>query len=481
MKTHLASDAFFLFILSAFHDGNQYLPKYFSSAVFNYESKFAVAKKSPVMYIRNNLFKFQNEISRWSPAIVLTAAYLVVSVLWILWSDTLVTQVARNNNDLLEQLQNKKGVAFVMLSGLLLFLVSHCLHNRLRKIDKQKCSLEQKIDALNIASRGGMIDYNIETRTAQINNKMKFFFPSLTENIPDFLLLFLERIHHDDRVRVRREYDQAILSMQDVWTTEFKVLGSDDRYYTMISSLFVIRNEYGQIYRLIGEMQDISQLRNLQAEYYNQQLKHKQRLASTVIKAEENERNRWAQELHDNISQILTVINLYLSNTKVTLDHNVVMIHEAKKMVNEVQQEIRLLSATMKPPVFSLMTLEQSIEQLFSNINRIKKINFSFTTQELDDAKLNDEQKLMIYRVVQEQLNNILKYADASHVTIDLYSKKEMLYIEMTDDGRGFDSNNVKTGLGLRNIQSRLLIYNGQMNLNSSPGKGCTLTAAFHL
>ena len=433
------------------------------------------------MYIRNNLFKFQNEISRWSPAIILTAAYLVLSVLWILWSDTLVTQIAQNNNDLLEQLQNKKGVAFVMLSGFLLFLVSHCLHIRLRKIDKQRCSLEQKIDALNMASRGGMIDYNIETRTAQINNKMKFFFPSLTENVPDFLLLFLERIHKNDRSRVRSEFDAAIKSMQDVWTTEYQVLGCDSKYYTVISSVFLIRNDQGRIDRIIGEIQDISQLRNLQAEYYSQQLKHKQRLASTIVKAEENERNRWAQELHDNISQILTVINLYLSNTKVKLDNNVVMIDEAKKMVNEVQQEIRLLSATMKPPVFSLMTLEQSIERLFSNINRIKKINFSFTTNELDDTKLNDEQKLMIYRVVQEQLNNILKYAEASNVMINLYSKQEMVHIEMTDDGHGFESTNVKTGLGLRNIQSRLLIYNGQMNLESAPGKGCTLTAAFHL
>lgn len=434
-----------------------------------------------MLYIRNNLFKFQNAISCCSPAIILTGAYLLISIIWILWSDTVVTQIAHNNNVLLEQLQNKKGLAFVILSGGLLFLVSHYMHSRLQRADKQKHSLEQKIDALNIASRGGMIDYNVETKTAQINEKMKFFYPSLVDNITDFLLLFLERIHKDDRARVRSEYDAAITSMQDVWTTEYKVLGTDNKYYTVISSVFLIRSEYGKIHRLIGEIQDISQLRNLQAEYYNQQLKHKQRLASTIIKAEENERNRWAQELHDNISQILTVINLYLSNTNVQLDNNVVMIGEAKKMVAEVQQEIRLLSATMKPPVFSLMTLEQSIDHLFSNINRIKKINFSFSTTELDDTKLNDEQKLMIYRVVQEQLNNIIKYAEATHVTVNLYSENDIVYIEIKDDGRGFDSTKLKTGLGLRNIQSRLLIYNGQMKLDSSPGKGCTLIASFHM
>lgn len=433
------------------------------------------------MYIRNNLFKLQHELSRCSPAIILTAAYLLLSIIWVVWSDTIVAQIASNNNQLLAQLQNKKGLAFVLVSGILLFLVSHYLLLRIRKVDKQKCSLEQKIDALNIASRGGMIDYNIETKTAQINNKMRFFFPSLSDNVPDFLSQFLERIHKDERMRVRSEYDAAILSLQDVWTTEYKVLGTDNKYYTVISSVFLIRNEAGKIHRLIGEIQDVSQLRNLQAEYYNQQLKHKQRLASTIIKAEENERNRWAQELHDNISQILTVINLYLSNTKLKLDNNILMIGEAKKMVTEVQQEIRLLSATMKPPAFSLMTLEQSIERLFSNISRIKKISFNFTASELDDTKLNDEQKLMIYRVVQEQLNNIIKYAEATHVSINIYSVNDTVHIELHDDGLGFDNSKLKNGLGFRNIQSRLLIYNGHMKLESAPGKGCTLSASFHL
>ena len=390
-------------------------------------------------------------------------------------------QIANNNNHLLEQLQNQKGLAFVMLSGLLFFLVSHRLYNRLRKSDKQKCSLEQKIDALNVAIRGGMIDYDIELEKAEINDKMKFFFPGKRNTVPEFLLLFLERIHKDDRERVRNEYDAAVLSARDVWTTEYKILGSDNNYYTVMSSLFLIRNKQGIIHRLIGEIQDISQLRNLQAEHYMQRLKHKQMLASTIIKAQENERNRWAQELHDNISQILTVINLYLSNTKVKIDNNVTMINEARKMVNEVQQEIRLLSATMKPPAFSLMTLEQSLDRLISNINRIKKLSFRFTAAGLDETRLNDEQKLMIYRVVQEQLNNIIKYAEATCVTINLYSEDDLVHIELNDDGKGFDNSKLKTGLGFRNIQSRLLIYNGHMKLESAPGKGCTLAATFHI
>ncbi|QNA46341.1 PAS domain-containing sensor histidine kinase [Lacibacter sediminis] len=434
------------------------------------------------MYSHPNLMKLQADVSRCSPAVFITGIYLTLSTIWIFWSDALVEKLAHNNSTLLVNLQNQKGIAFVLLSSILLFVISHSLYNRLRNSNKSKTTLEQKFEALNVAARGGMIDYDTETKTATINEKMSFFMPSGTHKIENFFQTFMERIHIADHARVRSEYEMANETGQNVWTTEYRLLGTDGIYYSVLSSLFLIRDpETNKTHRLIGEIQDITQLRNLQAEYYNQQLKHKQRLASTIIKAQENERNRWAQELHDNISQILTVINLYLGNTNVKIDRNITMINEAKKMVNEVQQEIRFLSAAMKPPVFSLMTLEQSLDKLIADITRVKKIGFSLTASELDETKLNDEQKLMIYRVVQEQLNNILKYAEANHIDISLHSENELVHIQLTDDGKGFDSIKIKTGLGFRNIQSRLLVYNGDMKLESSPGKGCRLSVTFHI
>ena len=231
--------------------------------------------------------------------------------------------------------------------------------------------------------------------------------------------------------------------------------------------------------RLIGEIQDITQLRNLQADYFNQRLKHKQHLASTIIKAQENERNRWAEELHDNVSQLLTVVNLYLSNTVVTKEKNISMISQAKQIVSEAQQEIRMLSATIKPPQFSLMTLQQSIEKLIADINRVKNTTIQFSSADFNESELKDEQMLMIYRIVQEQLNNILKYAEAKQIDIKLQTINEQVHLSIHDDGIGFDKKQMKAGLGFRNMQSRLQLYNGHMELSSSPGKGCHLSISF--
>lgn len=86
----------------------------------------------------------------------------------------------------------------------------------------------------------------------------------------------------------------------------------------------------------------------------------------------------------------------------------------------------------------------------------------------------------MIYRVVQEQVNNIVKYAEARSVEIKLdNTSSNQVLITVRDDGKGFDPEKVKTGIGLRNIQSRLQVYNGQMVIHSSPGNGCLLEASF--
>ena len=433
------------------------------------------------MAFASTLTKLKLQLAKLSPAFAITFVYLVTGVIWILWSDTVVIHIAGNNSILLQELQSKKGITYVLLSGILLFYISHRLYKRLQKTDKQKLSLQQKVEALNSTNPGGMIDYDLVTNEVQMNEKMTFFTPhnELAEN--SFLEVLFNRIHSSDKERVRAEYATATSSSAKTLTTEFKLLGSDNNYYTVICTLFLIRNEEAVLKRVIGEIRDITQLRNLQAEYYNQQLKHKHRLASTIIKAQENERNRWAEELHDNISQMLTVVNLYLSNTHVQMDNNVTMIEQARKFINEVQQEIRLLSSSIKPPSFHSTTLKQSATRLMADIKRIKNIEFSFTEDPSAETDMNDEQKLMAYRVIQEQLNNIIKYANASKIEMNVWCENNAAHISIEDNGNGFDTNKIRSGLGFRNIQSRLQLYNGNMHIDSSPGKGCLLSVSFQL
>ena len=432
------------------------------------------------MHQQNKIIHQKLHLVALSPAAKLTLVYLILSIIWILLGDWAVYTFVNDNHNLLQKMQSSKGILFVFLSAAILYFLSNKFYNDLKFSNQKNEMLEQSFAALNEAARGGIIDLNLITETATINEKMKFFLPSSSSLVDNFLNRYYDRIHPGDKERVLQEYTDILKSQNDIWKTEYSILAGDNNYYQVVNSIYIIHDkETNRAIQLIGEIQDISKLKTLQAEYYDQQLKHKQRLASSIIKAQENERNRWAEELHDNVSQLLSVANLYLSSIELKQEENISLLVKAKEMVTESQQEIRLLSSSIKPPVFSFMTLSQSLDHLIADIIRVKKIRFHLNNSDLDESVLDDQHKLLIYRVVQEQLNNIIKYAEAAEIKITVSNDDDIVHIRITDDGKGFDTKETQTGLGLRNIQTRLQLHKGQMKIESSPGNGCKLSVSF--
>lgn len=422
-----------------------------------------------------------NYYTPFTSSVCLTGIYLIISIVWILTSDSMAGKLAGKDTNTLQHLQQYKGILFVLLSGGLLYFISNRFYRNLAKSSQQRETLEKKFLALNEAAREGIFDCDLENMTARLNNKMRFFLPVVSDTIEDFWRIYQRRIHPDDIPQLLKEYDEIAKSERSVWQIEYRLLGCDNSYYHVVSSIYILRSAGGRPVRLIGTLLDISELRKLQADKYEQRLKHKRELAASVIRVQENERERWAQELHDNVCQLLTVGNLYLSRMEKCPETVPQLLPQAKKIIADSMAEIRQLSASIKPPSFSETTLKESVENLVAGIKRVKEIAFSFDFEKLNEMKLCEEQKLLSYRIVQEQLNNIIKYADAKKVEISLGQETNEFIIKVKDDGKGFNTGNAKKGIGLRNIQSRLQLYKGNMQIESSPGNGCTLVAAFHV
>lgn len=424
-------------------------------------------------------------LPRLSPAVWLTLSYLILSILWILWSDTIAAKLSHQDHPYLtfENIQVIKGIFFVFLSAALLFLLSRKLYTGIHNSYEQKQTIERKFTVLNEMAREGIIDFNFKEERATLNDKMKFFFPAIGNTISNFWEVYQTRIHPDDLEKQKNEFNEILCSAKQSWQSEFRLLGTDGKYYSVISNAYIIRDkETGEPVQLIGAIQDVSDLRRLQSEYAGQQLKHKRTLAASIIRAQEIERNRWAEELHDNVCQILSVANLYTSDICSKPENATTMAPEVKKLIMESIHEIRQLSANIKTPSFNKETLLESIDRLAANINRVKSVHFTLVTARFNESKLCAEQKLMIYRIVQEQFNNIIKYAEASEVEVRLaIAENSNIEITVKDNGKGFDTTQIKTGIGLRNIQSRLQVYNGNLEIKSKPGYGCNLTASFKL
>jgi signal transduction histidine kinase len=119
--------------------------------------------------------------------------------------------------------------------------------------------------------------------------------------------------------------------------------------------------------------------------------------------------------------------------------------------------------------------LIESIKDLCENFNNTRTFEVNFEHRNIREKQLADNQKLMLFRIIQEQTNNIVKHAKAKNVIINLRATKGVINLEITDNGKGFNLKKTKKGVGLTNIINRAELFNGRAEIITAPGRGCTI------
>ena len=152
------------------------------------------------------------------------------------------------------------------------------------------------------------------------------------------------------------------------------------------------------------------------------------------------------------------------------------MINLSHKTLSDIVKEIRKLSQSLVPLTLGDIGLVESIQGLCDSIIQAHTIEIELHSRHFEESVLTDNLKLMLFRIFQEQLNNILRHSEASHMHITLESDAEFVLLSINDDGKGFDTTAYRKGRGLSNISSRANLMNGKMDIKSSPGNGCTLS-----
>jgi two-component system, NarL family, sensor histidine kinase UhpB len=224
-----------------------------------------------------------------------------------------------------------------------------------------------------------------------------------------------------------------------------------------------------------AQMNDVTERVRLQKELLQQQAVKQQQITEAVLKAQEKERKGIGGELHDNINQILATSKLFLNTalrqTKLDTD----LLSKSEEYISMAMEEIRKLSKALVMPRFTESGLKQSIEELVENILVTTKLTVTTEINVLEKTDLSEGLQITIYRIIQEQLTNILKHADASAITIRILTHGGIITLFVSDNGKGFDMHQRKEGIGITNINSRAELFNGKAEINSSPGNGCSL------
>ena len=139
-------------------------------------------------------------------------------------------------------------------------------------------------------------------------------------------------------------------------------------------------------------------------------------------------------------------------------------------------EEIRALSKRLNSSIVKTVGLTQSISDVCRNMKQFNDIDVTLNIDETTIDKLTQEQQLVVFRIIQEQSNNIIKYSRASATTISLTEKNNQCCLIISDNGIGFDKAKQKpSGIGFINIFNRIDAYNGKVEINTFPDNGCTL------
>jgi len=238
--------------------------------------------------------------------------------------------------------------------------------------------------------------------------------------------------------------------------------------------IFSISKGDNNIYGLMMAVSDITGKKLLEQKLLEQKVQEQKKIIRAVLQAQENQRNKIGQELHDNVNQVLSVVKLYLDMMDKTQNSRFDLLEKSREYLNTAIHEIRLLNRQQVTPLKTI-NIKELIEELTSDLNINARGGTKFHCLIADNLSIDEDLKLNIYRIVQEQANNILKYAKASQATITITQGTGNIYVSIIDNGKGFDTLLVRKGIGISNIINRIESFNGTVVIDSSPGQGCKL------
>ena len=233
----------------------------------------------------------------------------------------------------------------------------------------------------------------------------------------------------------------------------------------------------------------IYQKRQLQYLREKEQLKvsYEKEILTTQLEIQEQTFKNISQEIHDNIGQVLSLVklNIYtLDNAPPQAFHE--KLDNSKELITKAIQDLRDLSKSMNTDYISELDLVRSIEYELEMIQKTGTYKVEFNTNG-KAYRLNRQEELVLFRIVQEVLHNIIRHAKANAIYVKAMFDKESFALQIADNGKGFDASRISSnnleglGLGIRNMHNRAKMINADFKLSSTLQKGTTVTVVLPL
>jgi PAS domain S-box-containing protein len=290
---------------------------------------------------------------------------------------------------------------------------------------------------------------------------------------------FSSLVHPDDRAAVRGALERS-LSTGESYEAEFRTVRPDGETRWLYTNARVMSDADGP-YRLIGATSDITE--RVRAESARRENEIMQRL----VEAQESERQRIARDLHDHLGQKMTGLRFKIESALSKTNE----IPELQELLDEIQEsalqidhDIGFLSWELRPTELDTLGLDDALGSFVREWSAQYAINAQFHSNLSEIARhgrLSNAIEMNLYRIAQEGLNNVMKHANASNVSVLLQYRRDSLVLIIEDDGQGLSDNfymnagKSNGSFGLIGMHERAALLKGTFEIESRPGKGTTL------
>ena len=288
-------------------------------------------------------------------------------------------------------------------------------------------------------------------------------------------------LHPDDKNRVLAKLSELFsMGHKEIWEIEYRFKKEDGNYAYVCDRGRILYDEDNKVLRMIGATQDITGRKLADIQLIKERQERQKEITEAVLLAHENERKEIGKELHDNLNQILGAANLYIDVAKTDEASRDMCLEKASEYIMKVIEEIRKVSKKLVAPDMHFLSLSESISNLVEDAAISHSTKFSFCQKGIVETSMNEKLQVDIFRIVQEQVNNILKHSGATRAVIDLSIEGNEVILLITDNGKGCDTS-IEMGLGLKNIKNRAELSLGTVAVVSQPGNGFSLKVVLSL
>ncbi len=279
-------------------------------------------------------------------------------------------------------------------------------------------------------------------------------------------------LHRNDKKRVLAELDELLNSNKSVWWGTYKFKCKDGTYKLIKDHFFVVRDVNKKALRLIGIMQNQSEIEVLQQSLEKTRKQYRKAIVKAIFQAEERDRKNISDELNENINQMLATVNMQIAQAKIFIKKDgLPLLENAQKLLVDSIAGIRAISKKLSPILLKNLGFEISLNDLLNKIPQYKNINYKIWVDEKASDIASDEVQTVLYRIAQQQIKNILQHSTAGFIDVSVKVIRKKIKLTITDNGPGVNTKKINFGYGFNDIQKKMEAFEGSFKISSTEAK----------